>query len=300
MSPRQLLLWLFVLPVASLACSLTPAATPTASPLATDDQTAIRRSTAPTRTPVGASAQLPVAATDPVPENTSNTTTTTNPDGECSAPPGWTTYTVQSGDNLYRIAQDHDTDTATLQQANCLDDPRYIEVDQVLAVPGGRGSGGSSVVLEQPGPVVTTSSDRVLDAPETVILYLALSESDGRSTGIEVGCGSLLIPVTESVFGAGQPAARVQAALEALFARPVQPAEGIINPLNSSTLAVQNVSINDGVATVALTGSVMPAGACEIPVITGQIRQTVLADAAVNEVLVTINGQTMDAVFSQR
>ena len=44
-------------------------------------------------------------------------------------------YTVQAGDNLYRIGQDHGFDAQTLACNNDLDDPRHLSVGQELLIP---------------------------------------------------------------------------------------------------------------------------------------------------------------------
>lgn len=53
----------------------------------------------------------------------------------CGAPFGWVQYTVQPGDNLYRISQMFRVSVAQLQQANCLGYSTTIYVGQRLWVP---------------------------------------------------------------------------------------------------------------------------------------------------------------------
>ncbi|MEM6527948.1 MAG: LysM domain-containing protein, partial [Chloroflexota bacterium] len=221
-----------------------------------------------------------------------------NPD--CPLPVGWTTYTVQRGDSLFAIAQDYDSDVETLQEANCLVDPRYIEVEQVLAVPGE--DAPAQIVRSDAintAPTADTSS-RILAAPETVDIYLVLEVPDGRVGGIPAGCGNMLVPVPTTVYGADTPENRVRAALEGLFAITERTVDDYINPLVTSDMVVDDVRIDTGIATVALSGNMTFAGVCEIPLLRGQIEQTILDDAAVNQAVVTINEQSIDAFFSQR
>jgi hypothetical protein len=111
----------------------------------------------------------------------------------------------------------------------------------------------------------------------------------------------MLVPVTTTVYGADTAENRVQAALEALFAVQERIVEQqYINPMGSSSMRVDAVQINTGVASVALSGEMRFAGACEIPLLRGQIEQTILDDSAVNRVTITINGQSIDEFFSQR
>jgi len=62
----------------------------------------------------------------PVPANTSV---------PCGVPFGWVQYTVQPGDNLYRISQSYRVTVTQLQQANCLGYSTTIYSGQKLWVP---------------------------------------------------------------------------------------------------------------------------------------------------------------------
>lgn len=58
---------------------------------------------------------------------------------------GETTYVVQPGDNLFRIALRHNLTTAALAQANNITNPSQISVGQTLVIPaGGTTSPGTS------------------------------------------------------------------------------------------------------------------------------------------------------------
>ena len=57
--------------------------------------------------------------------------------GSSSAHQTSSTYTVQRGDNLYRIALRHNLSVSSLMEANAIYDPRQIRVGQVLLIPGG-------------------------------------------------------------------------------------------------------------------------------------------------------------------
>lgn len=54
---------------------------------------------------------------------------------QCGPPPGWILYTVQKGDNLYRISIAFGTTVWQLQVANCLGNSAYIRVGQRIYVP---------------------------------------------------------------------------------------------------------------------------------------------------------------------
>ncbi len=80
----------------------------------------------PTHTPVQAVDQNPPEPTATQPLPTVRT---------CGRPPGWTTYVVQVGDNLYRLSIAFGTTVRELQEANCLPSPNYIQAGMVLFVP---------------------------------------------------------------------------------------------------------------------------------------------------------------------
>jgi LysM repeat protein len=55
---------------------------------------------------------------------------------ECRPPADWGAYTVVRGDTLFSIARRFNTTAATLAQGNCLYNPNYLLVGQVIRVPG--------------------------------------------------------------------------------------------------------------------------------------------------------------------
>jgi len=305
---------LFLLTLPMLACSLSSAPPP---PTPTHDDTAFTEAAIvrnpPTRTPIGNVPQLPSGQTaTPIQVinsevQTSRITNSTvqarvaanlsNPD--CPLPNGWKTYTVQRGDSLFVIAQKNDSSVDELQEANCIVDARYIEVGQVIGVPGD----GSVAVNTSSSAVIAATPDtssRILAAPETVDIYLVLEVPDGRVGGIPAGCGNMLVPIPTTVYGADTPENRVRAALEALFALQERTVDDYTNPMQVSSVTVDSVQIDTGIANVSLSGNVTFAGVCQIPLLRGQIEQTILDDNAVNQVVITINGESIDEFFSQR
>lgn len=82
------------------------------------------------------SAGLNSGATLFVPPLPATSTPTTPVETTCGPPPGWVAYTVRSGDNLYRLAQNSDTTVADLQFANCLGSSTFIRTGEQIYVPG--------------------------------------------------------------------------------------------------------------------------------------------------------------------
>ena len=99
----------------------------------------------------------------PTPEATDEVAGETEPEPAVTAPPveapaeteapaptdapepvivsGATTYVVQPGDNLFRIALRHNLSTQALAQANNITNPSIISVGQTLTIPASDGSG---------------------------------------------------------------------------------------------------------------------------------------------------------------
>ncbi len=55
--------------------------------------------------------------------------------GTCGPPPGWVTYPVQPGDNLYRLSVAYGVTVQALQSANCMGSSTLLVVGKLLYVP---------------------------------------------------------------------------------------------------------------------------------------------------------------------
>ena len=86
----------------------------------------------PTQATSEAPAASPVPTLVPLPTRAQQAATAPP---SCTPRTDWPTYTVQSGDTLYSIAQRSDSTQAIVQAANCLADPNKIFEGQTLRVP---------------------------------------------------------------------------------------------------------------------------------------------------------------------
>lgn len=160
-------------------------------------------------------------------------------------------------------------------------------------------------------PPASTSTQAVLASPvasetpvtttpgiQAVQVYLVALEDAGKN-GPAVGCGDSLVAVSRPrVSASKQP---VQAALEALFAIKQQTfgQSGLYNALWQSDLRVQRVTLDgQGMAAVALTGTHLLGGECDVPRFKGQILQTILAAPGVKTAVVLLDGQPIDQALS--
>lgn len=139
--------------------------------------------------------------------------------------------------------------------------------------------------------VASAQTARSMVAREQALIYLVALEDDGRS-GIPIGCNDSLIPVTVEIPSASTTSARIQAALERLFAIEEQfyGRSGLYNALYQSDLTVDRVEMQDNVAAVYLTGSVRVGGVCDDPRVEGQIRQTAMQFPGVADTVIVYNG----------
>ncbi len=118
----------------------TAAATEAVTPKPTTEVTPAATVAAPTAEPTAA----PVVATlEPTAAPAVSTPAAT-------AQPG--TYTVQVGDNLFRIALNHKVSVDALAQANGITNPAFIYVGQVLKIPGGATTPATPAAPATPAP----------------------------------------------------------------------------------------------------------------------------------------------------
>jgi hypothetical protein len=73
---------------------------------------------------------------------------------------------------------------------------------------------------------------------------------------------------------------------------------GLYNALYQSDLVVQGINIQNGRATIALTGTLTSGGVCDDPRIMEQLRQTALQFSTVNSVAITVNGVPLESLLS--
>jgi hypothetical protein len=141
-------------------------------------------------------------------------------------------------------------------------------------------------------PMTTAASlASVSAATEQARIYLVAMDDNGQS-GMLVGCGDSLIPVTVDVTAAATTEGKIRAALEHLLALrdPFYGQSGLYNALYENTLTIEKVEVQNGVAGVTLSGEHHSRGTCDDPRIQGQIEQTILHVPGITRVVVILNG----------
>ena len=129
---------------AQIETTVPPTASPQAVQPSSTSQPEPKNTITPTRT------AEPTITNTPTLQNTSTKTVTATAetatiipsqeitpitDGTCGPPEGWVQYTVQSGDNLYRISLKFRTSVAAIREANCMGTSNIIVTGSHLWVP---------------------------------------------------------------------------------------------------------------------------------------------------------------------
>jgi LysM repeat protein len=179
-----------------------------------------------------------------------------------------TTYTVKRGDTLGGIAKQYNTTVATLLRLNPqIRNPNRLWVGQKISVPA---------QAEQPSGF-------------TLVRIFLVSTDDGGP----IGCGDTLVAVTQEI-----PSTRgvLRAALERLLSlhSAYYGESGLYNALYQSQLAIEDVRIDNRVATIRLTGQVVLGGVCDTPRVTAQLEQLALQFSTVDQVKIYINGTLLE------
>jgi LysM repeat protein len=198
-------------------------------------------------------------------------------------PGGSTTYVVQRGDWLARIAERFNTSVPALLQANPhIINPNFIHPGQRLIIPSGGQTGPQVTVTPNSGP------------PGTANIYLIALEDNGQS-GKQIGCNDSVVPVEVEIEPANAP---LRAALEELFSIDSRfyGQSGLYNALYDSDLHVENIELVNGQATIQVSGTMRLGGVCDVPRFKAQIQETALQFPTVNEVMVFINGESLDQI----
>jgi len=183
-------------------------------------------------------------------------------------------YTVVRGDTLAAIAKRYNTTVATLLRLNPqIHDPNRLYVGQRIRVP--------SVATGPSGFTLTR--------------FYLISLNNGGA----IGCGDSLAPVTVEI-----PATYgiLRASLEKLLALHTQyyGESGLYNALYQSQLSVDDVRIDNRVATIRLSGQIVLGGVCDSPRVQAQLEQAARQFSTVDQVKIYINGKLLQDVLSEK
>ncbi|MGC9467722.1 MAG: GerMN domain-containing protein [Anaerolineae bacterium] len=173
---------------------------------------------------------------------------------------------------------------------------------------------------EDPWVVVVATQDRAVTLVSDVFDVLALTPTpsptrtgglftqvniyliavgDAGQQGELIGCDDSVIPVQVEIEPTIAP---LRAALNELLAIDTQyyGQSGLYNALYQSDLSIVGINIVQGKATIALSGTLQIGGVCDAPRVEAQLKETALQFSTVNDVEVTVNGQPLEEVLSNK
>jgi LysM repeat protein len=185
-----------------------------------------------------------------------------------------TVYVVRRGDTLWVIARRYNTTVATLLRLNPqIRNPNRLFVGQRIRVP-----------VAQPSPD---------PGGFTITRIHLISLNDGGP----LGCGDTLVPVTQEITATR---AILRATLERLLSIKTQyfGESGLYNALYQSNLTIDDVRIDNRVATIRLTGQLVLGGVCDTPRVQAQLEQAALQFSTVDQVRIYINGTLLQDVLN--
>jgi hypothetical protein len=123
---------------------------------------------------------------------------------------------------------------------------------------------------------------------------------DGGSGGVRFGCNDSLVSVPLAAPLASEP---LQSALQALLPGSSgggSAPDGLYNALASSSLSFVSGYFDGSTVVVNLSGSVSPAGTCDIPRIEAQLTQTAVTAVGATRAEIYVNGRRLAEVLSLR
>jgi hypothetical protein len=134
--------------------------------------------------------------------------------------------------------------------------------------------------------------------PNTVKFFLVAINDNGVS-GKLIGCGDSLVPVIQEI---APTQGVLRAALEALLGLQQQyyGQTGLYNALYQSNLTIEDVRIENGKATIRLTGRLLLGGVCDNPRLEAQLVETAMQFSTVKEVAIFVNDQPLKDVLSEK
>jgi hypothetical protein len=160
-------------------------------------------------------------------------------------------------------------------------------------------------------PLYLTSSPsptaQIISSPLNIMLpsqvhqikiFLIALDDQGKS-GIKVGCGDSLITVDKTIDPTTMP---LTAAINELLAIKSQyyGESGLYNALYQSNLKLEKASVEEGQATVYLSGNLKLGGVCDNPRFEAQLAQTILQFPTVEEVQIYINNVPLQDLLSEK
>ena len=135
--------------------------------------------------------------------------------------------------------------------------------------------------------------------PQTVLIYLVAIGDNGAS-GEMIGCGDSLVAVEVAI----EPTLAVlRAALTTLLnlsGEMTYGESGLYNALYLSDLQIDSLDIVERQAIIAMSGTLVYGGECDIPRIEAQLTELALQFSTVDSVIILVNGTPLSELLDLR
>ena len=155
---------------------------------------------------------------------------------------------------------------------------------------GGGGAATGSIPTTSPAASPGAVSTPVETTDEIDIYLVAVGDKGNK--GLKIGCDDSLVAITKKITPTVAP---LRAAIEELLAIPHEYSKELGNYWRGKDLKLKNVVINEGVATIHITGEgPYVAGVCDKPRITEQIENTAMQFSSVSKVKVFVNDKPLE------
>jgi hypothetical protein len=147
--------------------------------------------------------------------------------------------------------------------------------------------GSQETCLLNPSLYVTTST--APHVPYYVFTY------DVEAGGLPSGCDGYIVEQSTGIIYSDDPAENIRISLEALFSTA---SEGdLINHFGDQGLTVENVTVEEGFATIEIGGNMMQIGSCVDGAMETQILLSVFHNAMIEGASIRVNGSNMKPQF---
>jgi hypothetical protein len=160
---------------------------------------------------------------------------------------------------------------------------------------------GNTIKPDEPNnvPDNTTSTDQsdgTSKPPLAVNIYMIALEDNGKS-GKKIDTGDSIIPVKRLISDSESPLKNTLTLLFSLKDR-FYGESGLYNPLYQSDLKVASAKIENGIATINLSGRLVLGGVMDGPRVKAQVTETALQFSTIKEAKIFINDKTIDEALS--
>lgn len=168
-----------------------------------------------------------------------------------------------------------------------------IQITQPPTVVPPTATSDAQVPTQAPPQPTATLPDETINLPMIALL-------DNGASGAPTGCGDSVVYVQRIISGEPHTEARIAAALADLFSlhSQIYEATGYYNALYQSELAVNSVTLTNGVALVELTGNILMTDDCDRSRIEAQIEQTILQFSDVSDTQVLLNDVPLEVALA--